>query len=158
MKARFQSYLNNLFKQPVIEKFQTPLRRRLVATSMILWQMVVVGAMYLIQFDLIWPVIVAGIVMIYLMSMTNMATRGVFELVDEHLDEFQIAIRDAAYRKAYFFALLWLLLVAPFFGFVEGHEKARLFVFLFVLLGFFWALSAPRVLVAWTLPADEVEE
>lgn len=158
MKAKFQSYLNNLFRQPLVEKFQTTRRRRLTAVGVLFCQFVVVGCLLLLTQDLVWPVIVAGVFMIYLMGMLNLSTRGIFELSDVHLDEFQVCVRDSAYRKSYFFALLWLLLVAPIFGLLEGSEKANHFGFAFVLLGFFWGMSAPRVLVAWTMPADALED
>ena len=158
MKARFQNYLSRLFRDPVVEKFQTPARRRIVAASVVVWQAVVVGCMLLIPLDWVWPVLVAGVVMVYLLAMLNMSTRGIFELADHHLDEFQIALRDGAYRKSYFFALLWLLLVAPVFGLIEGAEHTHHWVFAFILLGFFWGLSAPRVVVAWTTPAEPEED
>lgn len=158
MKTKFQNYLNHIFRQPIVDRFQTPARRRVAAAAVIVWQLVVVGTVLLISRDLVWPVFVAGIVMWGLISMLNMSTRGIFELADEHLDEYQISLRDAAYRKAYFFSLLWLLLIAPVIGFFKGADLAALYTLAFILLGFFWGLSAPRVLVAWTLPADTDED
>ncbi|MEM7765452.1 MAG: hypothetical protein AAF290_15415 [Pseudomonadota bacterium] len=158
MTSRFQSYLSRLFRQPMVDYFQTPARRRAVAASVIIWQALVVYLLTLIPKDIVWPTLAAGVVMVYLLGMLNMATRGIFELSDEHLDEFQVALRDGAYRRSYYFALIWLLLVAPLVGFLEGQDDLKILILAFILLGFFWAMSAPRVWVAWTTPADDLED
>ncbi|MEO0347447.1 MAG: hypothetical protein AAF229_14505, partial [Pseudomonadota bacterium] len=87
-----------------------------------------------------------------------MATRGMFELWDEHLDEFLVAERDAAYRKAYYFGLLWLLLVPLVDGLTDHLELRRIFTLGFIMLGFLWGLSLPAVIAAWGRPAETVEE
>ena len=158
MRAKFQAYLNQLFRQPVVERFQTPLRRRTIAVAVVVWEALAAGSLSLLAYDRVLPVIIAGIGMIYLLGMLNMSTRGIFELSDRHLDEFQIGLRDAAYRKSYFLALFWLLLVAPASALFDEHRLGDLYSLAFILLGFNWALSAPRVVVAWTAPADERED
>ncbi len=157
MKARFQSYLSGLFRRPVVDRFQTPLRRRAVAVTVLIWQMLLAGSMLLIPHDHVLPALIGGVVMVYLLGMLNMSTRGIFELTDEHLDELQISMRDAAYRKSYFLALFWLLMVAPVTALTEGDQFAVLYTWSFIFLGFLWSLSAPRVVVAWSAPADETE-
>ncbi|MEM7611381.1 MAG: hypothetical protein AAF270_06875 [Pseudomonadota bacterium] len=158
MKKRFQSYLNRVFQRPIVDQFQTPVRRRSVAIAVVAWQAITVCALMLLVHDYVAPFIVAAIIMVYLIGMLNMATRGTFELADEYLDEFQVRLRDAAYRKSYHFALIWLLLTAFVAGAFEGHEFQILYTLAFILLGFWWALSAPRLVVAWTSPADSADE
>ena len=158
MKARFQAYLSRLFRQPMVEKFQTPARRRGVAVALLIVQLIVAGCFTLIPRDLIWPLFPAFIAMVYLMGMLNMSTRGMFELSDDHLDELLAAERDAAYRKAYFFSLLWLLFVPLIDALVEDVEFGRVYLLAFVMLGFFWGLSMPRIVAAWSRPAELVED
>ena len=158
MRQKFNAYLNRNFHDPLVQQLQIPLRRRLIAVTTVLVQLVFAYSFTLIGQDLIWPAAILSLAMILLMGLLNMATRGIFELADEYLDELQIATRDIAYRRAYHFALIWLLLVAPFLGLVEGQPLAKLYTLGFILLGMLWGMVAPRLLVAWTMPADEIEE
>ncbi|MEL6950045.1 MAG: hypothetical protein AAGM16_08005 [Pseudomonadota bacterium] len=158
MKARFQAYLSQLFRRPMVEKFQTPRIRRGLAVALMLVQLSAAGCLLMIPHDIIWPMFPVFFVMVYLQGMLNMATRGMFELWDEHLDEFLVAERDAAYRKAYYFGLLWLLLVPLVDGLTDHLELRRIFTLGFIMLGFLWGLSLPAVIAAWSRPAETVEE
>ena len=158
MKTRFQAYLSKLFRQPVVEKYQTPSIRRSLVVALIIVQFLAAGCFILIPQDVIWPLFPAFIAMVYLQGMLNMSTRGMFELSDDHLDEFLVAERDAAYRKAYFFGLLWLLLVPLVDGLTDHLELRRIYTLAFIMLGFLWGLSLPRVIAAWGRPAETAEE
>lgn len=157
MRKAFQNYLAEIFKDPTVDKFQTRNRRRALSVGLVLWLMVTAFCMTLIGQDLVWPVFVCAVIMVYLMGMHNMSTRGVFELSDEHLDEFQIQSRNQAYKVSFGYSLIWLLLLSVA---VLGLEPSRDTRFLLVGLFFFAftsGLSAPRLVYAWTAP-DESEE
>ncbi len=158
MKARFQAYLNRLYREPVVERFQTPMRRRGLVVSLVIVQFAAAGCFILIPYDIIWPIFPAFAAMVYLQGMLNMSTRGMFELTDNYLDEFMVAERDAAYRKAYFFGLLWLLFVPLVDGITDDMQYGRIYTLAFVMLGFLWGLSLPRVIAAWTRPAETAED
>ena len=158
MKERWESYLNRIFQNPMVDQFQTPARRRTVAFLVLAWQLLVVIAVYQIQFDRLWPVFVVALPMIYLIGMLNMSTRGMFELADRHLDEFQIGLRDAAFRRSYVFTLVWLLLTSFVVLWAANQPQGWFVAVTFILLGFLWGMSLPRVLVAWTMPADDADE
>ena len=158
MKARFQAYLNRLFQEPVVEKFQTPVRRRAIVVLLLLVQLGAAGCFVLIPHDVLWPLLPAFLAMVVLQGMLNMSTRGMFELSDEHLDEYLVTERDAAYRKAYFFALLWLLLVPLVDGLTDDLRFGRVYTLAFVMLGFLWGLSLPRAIAAWARPAELEED
>lgn len=157
MGQRFRAFRGELFRRPIIERFQTPAKRRSIALSVVLINLVTVGCVLLISGDILWPLVPVAVASVLLMGLLNMATRGIFELSDEYLDEYQVSVRDSAFRRSYYFTLIWLLLVAPLFGFLEGNQHSKLFVLAFILLGFMWGVTLPRVIVAWT-QAPELDE
>lgn len=129
--------------------FQPP-RRRGVATGLLLIQVFAAASFALIPHGVYWPIVVALLAMVYLQGMLNMSTRGMFELADRHLDELLAAERDSAYRRAYFFPLVWMLFI-PFVDLlVQNAAFGRAYLLAFVMLGFLWGLSLPRVIAAWS--------
>lgn len=157
MKTRFQDYLSRLFRSPMVEKFQTPARRRGVAVCLLAVQLAAAASFTLIPHGIYWPLVPALIAMVYLQGMLNMSTRGMFELADRHLDELLAGERDAAYRKSYFFPLVWLVLIPIVDAIFENVAHGRVYLLAFVMLGFFWGLSLPRIVAAWPRTAETEE-
>ena len=158
MRNKLDGYLDRLFRGPMVDWFQTPLRRRSVAIGVMLIHVATAGSLGLLTLDIVWPLIPAGIAAMYLMGMLNMSTRGIFELKEERLDEYQIALRDSAFRRAYYFSLIWIILTAPLMGLVIDSEHSLMILIVYIMLGFSWGMALPRVIVAWTQPADTAED
>ena len=157
MKKALQRRLAKLFANPRVERFQTQRRRRLLSVVLLAWLLLMAFCLTLIPKDLVWPALVCGVGMIYLMSMHNLATRGIFELADEYLDEYQIQSRNSAYKMSFGYSLLWILFLGIGFLGVEQTKDNR-FVFLAMMFfAFTSGLSAPRIVYAW-LAEDESEE
>lgn len=148
--ARVREVVNS----PTADKLQTRFRRRLIIALVLAWQPAVVGSLLLIRDDRILPLLLAVAVQTVLFGLLNMSTRGIYELCDGQLDEYQRAERDAGFRRAYYFGLMWILLVPAFAGFVRGHDDALLYTLTFAMLGFFWGLAAPQAAYAWNAPDD----
>ncbi|MEL6368436.1 MAG: hypothetical protein AAFR91_09510 [Pseudomonadota bacterium] len=62
-----------------------------------------------------------------------------------------------ALSVAYYFSLIWIILTAPFLGLVIDSEHALMILIVSIMLGFSWGMALPRVIVAWTQPADTGE-
>jgi hypothetical protein len=154
MKNLIYSRVQRVVNSPAADRLQTRGRRRLIIALVLLWQPMVIAGLLLIRDDRILPLLLAVAVQTALFALMNMSTRGMYELGDAHLDEYQRSQRDAGFRKAYYFGLLWVMLIPAFAGFVQGNEDALLYVLAFSMLGFFWGLAAPQAAYAWNAPDD----
>ena len=79
MKARFQAYLNRIFRQPVVEKFQTPRRRRGLVVALLLVELAAAACFVLIPYDIIWPLFPA-----FIAALQQRIAIGDFERISRH--------------------------------------------------------------------------
>jgi hypothetical protein len=160
MRSTIARRLCTLFDSPFADRLQLLPRRRLVAFAVLVWQPVLVSLLFLVWQDAILPLLLAVVVQLALVLMLSMVTRGMYEwpMCDMRLDERQTAQRDADFRKAYYFGLVWLLAVTPFYMLVEEFEEVTEYLLAFTMLGFLWGALAPQVLYAWSAPVESFEE
>ena len=78
----------------------------------------------------------------------NLSLRGIFELGEERLDEHQVAIRNNAYKRAYGFTLVFLVIVVTV---AAGADLGRSANFAVAAVAFLVSALAPRLIAAWTL-------
>jgi hypothetical protein len=81
------------------------------------------------------------------MVLLNFSLRGIFELDDERLDEHQVAVRNAAYKTAYGFTLIFLVLVTTV---VAALDLDRVEMFAVAAVAFLICAVAPRLITAWS--------
>lgn len=80
------------------------------------------------------------------MVLLNFSLRGIFELDDERLDEHQVAVRNAAYKTAYGFTLVFLVLVVTV---AAALDLDRIETFAVAAVAFMISAVAPRLITAW---------
>lgn len=90
-----------------------------------------------------------------LAALLNLSLRGVFDLQDELLDEHQITVRNASYKTAYGYALVFLIIVATV---AFGMELEQRFAFAVAAFAFLTGALAPRIVAAWTLEDSDDSE
>ena len=93
--------------------------------------------------------------MLLFASLLVMSIRGVFELDDSQLDEYQLGLRNDAYKSAYGLTLVFLLVIATI---AAGLSLDRMQSFSLAAAAFFTCALAPRVLLAWRMEDDNGEE
>jgi hypothetical protein len=84
-----------------------------------------------------------------------MSIRGVFELDDGLLDEYQAALRNRVYRTAYGYTLIFLVLVATT---ATGLSLERQSAFAVAVFAFLASALAPRMLLAWNMENERGRE
>jgi len=98
-----------------------------------------------------WMLAAAAVPLGVSMVLLNLSLRGIFELRDDMLDEYQISVRNNAYKTAYGLTLVFLVVVATV---AAGMELQRQAAFAVAVFAFFMSALAPRMLLAWNLEDD----
>jgi FtsH-binding integral membrane protein len=128
------------------DKLQRRSRRRLIVIATIV-SAVGIGAAIAAGGDDIVFVALATVPFWLCMVLLNFSLRGIFELDDNRLDEHQIAVRNSAYKSAYGFTLIFLVLVITVASVVDLD---RIRTFATAATAFFICALAPRLITAWT--------
>ena len=108
-----QGLQDHMFRQvngPLADKLQRRGRRRAIVVAT-LASAILVGVAISAGGDRIVFMALASIPFWLCMLLLNLSLRGIFELSDARLDEHQIAIRNLAYKTAYGFTLVFLVIV-----------------------------------------------
>ncbi|MDJ0652804.1 MAG: hypothetical protein QNJ40_01510 [Xanthomonadales bacterium] len=82
------------------------------------------------------------------MHLLNLSLRGIFELSDERLDEHQVAVRNNAYKTAYGFALVFMVVLVTVASVLDLDRPGTFAVAAFAFLT---CALAPRMIAAWSL-------
>jgi hypothetical protein len=135
---------------PAAAKLQQQTTRRLLVIC-VLASLVLIAFSANIAGEDVWLMSFVSIPTVIVAVLMNMSIRGIFELDDERLDEYQIGVRNDAYKTAYGFTLVFLLIVATALG---GLQPERLQVFSVATAAFFTCALAPRMRVAWNMVDD----
>ncbi len=98
-----------------------------------------------------WWVVAAAIVFESSMLLLILSLRGIFELTDDLLDEYQISVRNNAYKNSYGLVLVFLVVLATI---AAGMELPRHSVFGIAVFAFLVSALAPRLISAWNLEDD----
>jgi hypothetical protein len=147
MAINYQQRMFGQVNGPLADKLQGRVQRRgLVVAATI--AMAGLAALTPQVVDHYWLVAVVGSVFWVLAALLNLSLHGMFELKDEMLDEYQIAERNSAYKSAYGFALVFLVVVATT---AAGAAVDRLVAFGIAAFAFYFCAMAPRLLLAWNL-------
>ena len=142
-----RSYLLRLVNGHIAGKLQQQSIRRLLVLS-ILACLPLLAYTPAWRADRYWMLIAIDIPVIALVVALNMAIRGVFELNDELLDEYQTALRNRVYRTAYGYTLVFLVLIATT---ATGLSLERQSAFAVAVFAFLASALAPRMILAWNM-------
>ncbi len=172
----WDSVLPAAFADPAFRTIQNARQRRHLCRKQFAWSMIVAVWLYLTTNGLaeswfrrnlglgeIFAVVVCLVCLIifagfWVLStgLLNASVGGATELGDRHLDEAQRALRDAAYRKAYRFivvAVLLLWVVNQASGYPTGSALNALSFLVFNIV-----FGAPVYIMAWTMPDSDSED
>ena len=145
-----QGFQERMFRQvnsTFADKLQARSRRRVIVLATVA-SALLVGAALNSGGDRIGFMALASIPFWLCMFLLNLSLRGIFELRDEHLDEHQVAVRNNAYKRAYGFTLIFLVLVVTV---AAGADLGRIATFSTAAVAFLVSALAPRLITAWTL-------
>ena len=152
-----QSFQDRMFRQvnsAFADKLQLRSRRRLIVIATIL-SSIGVGAAIRAGGDDIVFVGLASMPFWLCMVLLNFSLRGIFELDDGRLDEHQIAVRNNAYKTAYGFTLIFLILVVTVASVIDLD---RINTFAVAATAFLICALAPRLITAWAAEDAHDEE
>jgi hypothetical protein len=150
MIRRHQSHLLHEVNGPIADKLQRQSTRRLLVLTLLACLPIMAYAIAWYA-DHIWLLIAAGCPVFALASALNMSLRGVFEFDDELLDEYQIGLRNRAYKTAYGYTMIFLVLVATT---ATGLSLERQSAFAVAVFAFLASGFAPRMLLAWNMESE----
>jgi len=147
MTSAFQQSLCRAANSPAATRLQRRPTRRLLFTAMLLTLGFAALSMGEIPHDpLRLPAVIVPLLGIALLL--NLSIGCLFELDEALLDEFQLALRNAAYKRAYGFALVFLLALATV---AAGLDLDRIEIFAAATFAFLTVAMAPRLAVAWSM-------
>lgn len=85
----------------------------------------------------------------------TMSLRGIFELSDDQLDEYQIAERNRAYKLAYGVTVIFIVVLATT---ATGLDLPREQNFAIAAFAFLISVFEPRLIMAWYLEDPDGNE
>ena len=159
-KRSYGDIMSEVFESPLVERFQTRMRRRTLVLIMLAW-MVGLTAICLLLPDAWWLWGPLFLLFFPLASMINMSVRGVTEIPISYLDDRLAQLRARAFHDAYYvgvvLALLGGITAQEFLFSAAGDTRPFLSIVPIggMLGGFLFGL--PAVMLAWRLP-DEPEQ
>jgi len=147
MNSRDQRRIFRHVNGPTADKLQDQQTRRVLVLACV--ASIAAVAIAFATFDnRFWLLVLASLPLGVATALLNFSLRGIFELKDELLDEYQISVRDKAYKSAYGFTLVFLVVVATA---AAGAELDRVSAFALAAFAFLTCALAPRMLLAWRL-------
>ena len=153
MPSLYQRHLARRVNGPLADRLQTRVRRRALAIATV--ASVAIAAWGIAVFDgRIWFLLLAALPLDVTAFLLIMSVRGVFELDDAQLDEYQIAERNRAYRTAYGTTLVFLVLVTLV---AVTAQFDRSTTFAIAVFAFLVSALEPRLVLAWNM-RDDIDE
>jgi len=152
------SKLQNLMFGQANSEFADRLQSRSIRRSMVLALFMsagLVGIGIATTGDRFWVMLLVTVPFWVMAALLNLSLRGIFELDDELLDEHQIAVRNASYKTAYGYALVFLVVVATV---ATGLALERRYAFAVAAFAFLTGALAPRLVAAWSLEDSDDSE
>ena len=147
MSQQLQDRMVRQVNSTFADKLQQRSRRRLIVIASIA-SALLLGAAINTGIDRIAFWALASVPFWVCMVLLNFSLRGIFELDDARLDEHQLAIRNEAYKTAYGFTLVFLVLVVTA---VAAIDLDRIETFSAAAIAFLVSALAPRLIAAWRL-------
>ncbi|MEJ2275609.1 MAG: hypothetical protein P8Y01_13735 [Woeseiaceae bacterium] len=151
MSQQFQDRMVRQVNSTFADKLQRRSRRRMIVIASIA-SAFLLGAAINTGTDRIAFWALACVPFWACMRLLNFSLRGIFELDDARLDEHQLAIRNEAYKSAYGFTLVFLVLVVTI---VAAVDLDRIAMFSVAAVAFFVGALAPRLIAAWRLEDND---
>jgi len=142
-----QARLYETVNGPFADRLQSTVVRRAVVLATIPAAAGVALA-FLILENGFWMLAAAAVPLGVTVVLLNLSLRGIFELADERLDEYQTSVRNSAYKTAYGLTLVFLIVFATV---AAGMELQRQAAFAVAVFAFLMSALAPRMLLAWNL-------
>jgi len=146
----FQERLYGNVNGPFADRLQSRAARRTLVLATLLGA-ACVGVAFSNLEDGFWWVVAAAIVFESSILLLILSLRGIFELKDGLLDEYQISVRNNAYKNSYGLVLVFLVLLATI---AAGMDLPRHSVFGVAVFAFLVSALAPRLMSAWNLEDD----
>jgi hypothetical protein len=147
MMSRYQERLFDWVNGPTADKLQRqPTRRAIVVAC--LAGIAVISIAFASFGERVWLLVTAALPLLVAIAALNFSLRGIFELNDELLDEYQLKVRNEAYKTAYGFTVVFLIIVATT---AAGANLERQIGFAVAVFAFFTSVLAPRLLLAWRM-------
>lgn len=147
MPEGIQDYMFRRVNGSLADRLQRRVRRRTIAVAAVLAAGAIAAALAADAGRLAW--LVAAALPFWLAAfLLNLSLRGIFELADDRLDEHQVAVRDRAYKTAYGFTLVFLVVIATV---ATALAPDRTGLFSIAVFAFLTSALAPRLVAAWTL-------
>jgi len=129
------------------DRFQHRSWRRLIVLSSIFGALIAAAAIYIGGGRIVW--MISGSLPFWLSAyFLHLSLRGIFELSDERLDEHQITVRNRAYKTAYGYTLVFLIIIVTA---ASVLNLDRVGVFSISAFAFLTSIMAPRLITAWTI-------
>ena len=154
MPSSFQDRLFRQVNSPLADALQSRARRRLMVIIAVASAAAIGAAIYTNGDRFMWMAL-ATLPFWLSVVFLNLSLRGIFELSDDRLDEHQIAVRNHAYKTAYGFTLVFLIVVVTT---ATGVDLDRPAAFSVAAFAFLTSALAPRLITAWTLEdSDDVD-
>lgn len=139
---------------PLADRLQHRGLRRLIVALTLASALGVAIALYRAGDQILW-MLAATLPFWACAFLLNLSLRGIFELGDSHLDEHQVAVRNAAYKRAYGCTLVFLVLVVTT---AAAIDAGRIGTFAVAAFAFLTSALAPRLIAAWVMDASDDEE
>lgn len=143
----FQERLYGNVNGPLADRLQNRAARRALVLATLLGA-ACVGVAFSNLEDGYWWVVAAAIVFESSILLLILSLRGIFELKDDLLDEYQISVRNNAYKNSYGLVLVFLVLLATI---AAGMDLPRHSVFGVAVFAFLVSGLARRLMSAWNL-------
>lgn len=144
------SHQNHMYRQvnsAFADRLQHQSWRRLIVLSSIIGAVLAAAAIFTGGDRILW--MISGSLPFWLSAyFLNLSLRGIFELSDEHLDEHQISVRNRAYKTAYGYTLIFLIIIVTA---ASVLNLDRVGMFSISAFAFLTSIMAPRLITAWTI-------
>lgn len=154
MSDSTQSRVYRQVNGPLADKLQRRSRRRLIVVLTVLAAAVVGFGIYT-RGDRIEWMLLATVPFWSCVVLLNLSLRGIFELRDRNLDEQQIAVRNHAYKTAYGYTLVFMVLIATT---AFAIDLDRIAAFSLAAFAFLTCALAPRLYTAWVMDDDDDDD
>lgn len=151
--ARTGTDLATLFQRPMVERFQTRSRRRLLVVGFLVYLAALAIVPMAFNSGLLAVVLFVG--SLPLAGLLNMSVRGVTEIPTRDLDERQVQLRNGGYRDAYWLGVALAFVIG--LGMPPGAEHGLAGIGI-IIAAVEIVLGLPAMVLAWRLPNEAAEE
>lgn len=147
MATIYQKHLEKRVNSRFADKLQSQSIRRFLALGTVLSALLIAYAFTIFD-DNILLLLVLSIPFDVFAILLTMSLRGIFELADDQLDEYQIAERNRAYKMAYGVTVIFVVVLATTVTALDLPREQN-----FAIAAFAFLVSAfePRLVMAWYL-------